>query len=142
MRIAIGRKGAYALSAAIHLARHSARHQDGSRLKAREIAEALAVPEAFLLRILSGLASAGILTAVSGRGGGYSLAADPADVSLLDIIEAAEGPVPSGRCLLSDGPCDPATACDMHTTWARAQHTLSDQLVATTLATILAERTR
>ena len=51
------------------------------------------MPDRFLLQILRNLVAHGLLRSTRGVIGGYTLARDPDDISLLDIIEAVEGPV-------------------------------------------------
>ena len=58
-----------------------------------KIAKEREMPERFLLQILSNLVNQGVLRSTRGVDGGYTLAGPPSDVSLLDIIEAIEGPL-------------------------------------------------
>ena len=60
------------------------------------------MPERFLLQILRNLVAHGILTSTRGVDGGYSLERDPQDISLLDVIEAIDGPLVS-NLPLGDG---------------------------------------
>lgn len=55
------------------------------------------MPERFLLQILRNLVTHGILRSTRGVDGGYSLVRQPDDISLLEIIEAIEGPIDSGE---------------------------------------------
>ncbi len=64
------------------------------------MAQAQGIPERFLLKILKPLVWAGLLRSVKGPNGGYCLAKRPSQISLLDIIEAADGPL-RGRTPLS-----------------------------------------
>ena len=57
------------------------------------IAEGEGSPERFLLKVLKPLVTAGILRSLKGPNGGYQLAKSPADVSILDIVEAVDGPM-------------------------------------------------
>jgi Rrf2 family protein len=51
------------------------------------------MPERFLLQILRSLVTHGILRSTRGVDGGYTLVRSPDEISLLEIIEAIEGPV-------------------------------------------------
>jgi Rrf2 family protein len=53
------------------------------------------MPERFLLQILRSLVTHGILQSTRGVEGGYSLDRDPSEISLLEIIEAIDGPLNS-----------------------------------------------
>ena len=71
------------------------------------LAQAGRMPERFLLQILRTLVVRGILRSIRGSDGGYALAKPPAEISLLDILEAIEGPITlHDRCAASqnDGP--------------------------------------
>lgn len=54
------------------------------------------MPERFLLQILRDLAKQGILHSTRGGGGGFVLDRDPAEISLLDLVEAVDGPLTGG----------------------------------------------
>ncbi|MEX2229849.1 MAG: Rrf2 family transcriptional regulator [Dehalococcoidia bacterium] len=131
MRITVGPKGDYAVRLAIDLARHYGQ----GRRKAREISAAMDIPKKYLSQILAPLVRRGLLTATAGPDGGYTLTREPERITLLDVIEAADGPL-EGTCLLTGGPCDAARACPAHGTWMRAQRALISELRATTLAVL------
>lgn len=58
-----------------------------------ELVKALKMPRPFLRKILQLLNKKGIVRSLKGKGGGFSLAAGPERISLLDVIEAFQGPV-------------------------------------------------
>jgi Rrf2 family protein len=62
------------------------------------------MPERFLLQILRNLVTHGILRSTRGVEGGYRLTRSPDQISLLDVIEAIEGPIDSGDPLSGDLP--------------------------------------
>ncbi len=128
MQIALGRKGDYAVRAMLELARH---HGQGRR-KAREIAAVMDIPERYLPQILALLVRHRLLVATAGPDGGYELARKPGEITLLEVVEAAEGPLATDVCLLRGGPCDWEHVCPLHTPWSRAQEALADQLRGTT----------
>ena len=79
----------YALQAACQL---SVAGQDAP-VPSKKLAETGGMPDRFLLQILRNLVSHGVLRSTRGVVGGYTLARRPEEISLLDIIEAVEGPV-------------------------------------------------
>src|SRR3972149_12145701 len=79
----------------------------------------------------AGLVAEGLLVAEHGPNGGYRLARPPTDLTLLDIVEAAEGPVTFKHCVLRDGPCDWEGTCPGHDTWSQAQNALATQFGST-----------
>ncbi len=70
------------------------RHPRGTVLQISRVANAEGVPEASLSKVFRQLARAGILQTHRGVGGGTSLARDPEQTSLRDVVEAVEGPLP------------------------------------------------
>ncbi|MBM4410376.1 MAG: Rrf2 family transcriptional regulator [Chloroflexi bacterium] len=130
MQIALERRGDYSVRAVIDLARH---YGDGRR-KAREIATVMDIPVRYLPQLLAPLVRRGLLVATAGPEGGYALARDPASISVLEVIEAVEGPLESPRCVLRGGPCDWDETCPLHETWGRARNALAGELGRTTFA--------
>lgn len=129
MQATLGRKGDYSVRAVIDVARYHGQR----RRKAREIAATMDIPVRYIPQILANLVRAGLLKAVSGPDGGYTLASEPADITLLDIVVAAEGPVELDACVLRGGPCDWEHACPLHIPWSNAQTALSGELSKWTL---------
>lgn len=85
----LSRTVAYAIQATVQLGAAGM----GATVPSRKLAEEGKIPDRFLLQILRGLVAQGLLHSTRGVVGGYSLARKPEDISLLDIIEAIEGPV-------------------------------------------------
>src|ERR1700746_265942 len=83
------RASSYAFHAFVFMASQKQNRPVPSHLVAR----AEGIPERFLLKVLKPLVSARILRSVKGPNGGYRLAQPAKDVSLLDVIEAVDGPV-------------------------------------------------
>ncbi|MGE3960509.1 MAG: Rrf2 family transcriptional regulator [Dehalococcoidia bacterium] len=128
MEISLGRKGDYAVRAVLVLARA---YGDGRR-KSRQIAAVMDIPERYLPQIMAPLVRAGIARATAGPDGGYELTRSPREVTLLEVVEAAEGPITGDRCLLQGGPCDWEHICPVHHAWARAHDGLAKELRRTT----------
>ncbi len=114
------------MRAVLDLANHT-----GVRRKAREIAEEMGIPSRYLTQILANLVQHGLLTAVAGPAGGYCLSRPAKDISLLDVVEAAEGPISLDRCVIKGGPCTWEDTCPIHVPWARAQKAMASQLSST-----------
>ncbi len=130
MQAAMGRKGDYSVRAVLDIARTAG----AGRRKAREIAASMEIPDRYLTQILAHLVSEGLLNAVAGPDGGYSLARSPETITLLDVVEAAEGPILLDQCVLRGGPCEWEEVCPVHTPWVRAQNALIAELSKTTFA--------
>lgn len=134
MKVRLGRRGDYALRAMISIARHPV----GERRKTRQITDEMALPERYTTQILASLTRSGLLNAVAGRDGGYCLGRPASEISVLEVVELAEGTITVNECILRGGPCDWVRVCPMHSTWSEAQEALTARLAATSLADLAA----
>ncbi len=133
MKITLGKKGDYSVRAVLDLARHFGT----GRRKAREIAVSMRIPDKYLARILADLVRCGLLTAVAGRDGGYQLRRAPSQISLLDVVEAAEGEMALRECVVRGIPCGGSDTCAVHQAWSEAQAAVERRLRRTTFAEIV-----
>jgi Rrf2 family transcriptional regulator, iron-sulfur cluster assembly transcription factor len=136
VNVTLSNRGNYAARAAICLARS---YEAGRPKKLREISAEMDIPRTFVSQILGDLVHAGIVVSSFGRNGGHRLASPPDQVTVADVIEAAEGPLASERCALGDGPCRWQAVCPLHETMTMATASLRETLASATLA-MLAER--
>jgi Rrf2 family protein len=104
------------------------------RIKGPELAERVGTTPGFVTQVLTPLVRSGWVRSDPGPTGGYSLTVDLADVSVLAVIEAVEGPTDSGRCVLLDRPCDERRTCALHVPWLRARSHLLRELAAVAIA--------
>lgn len=93
-----------AASLALHTASLLATNPD-SLITTSEAAEALGVSENHLSKVLQRLTKAGLVRSIRGPKGGYRLARSADEVTLLDVYEAIEGPLPETTCLLAKPMC-------------------------------------
>ena len=93
-----------AASIGLHAAVYLACHTDRA-YRAHEMAVALQVSEAHLIKVLERLARARVVTALRGPKGGFSLAARSTDLNLRDVFEAVEGKLDLATCLMKRGIC-------------------------------------
>jgi Rrf2 family protein len=135
VKLELTHRGAYAIRAVLTLAR-----EDGTDVvPARRIAKRMEIPVRFLPQVLGDLSRAGIVEARLGRAGGYRLAKTPASISVLDIIEAAEGDTRRQTCVLTGRPCgESSVPCDVHAVFSVAQVAILARLSETTVADVLA----
>src|ERR1700693_1226713 len=82
-----------ASSYAIHAMMYLADQEDQRSVASHHIARARKIPERFLLKVLRPLVSARILISLPGPNGGYHLARPANKISLLEILEAVDGPI-------------------------------------------------
>jgi len=111
----------------------------GSRPNRAALAEAGEIPEAFVGKILQSLARAGFIDSQRGMKGGFSLSVSPDDVTLLDVVEAIEGPTRLNACLVPGDSCGRKGSCPAHRVWAEAQDAMTRVLRRATIAKLAAE---
>jgi Rrf2 family protein len=126
----ITRQADYAVRAVLYLA------QNGSdkRAATSQIAEEQQIPPSFLAKIVSQLSVAGLLQTSRGARGGVSLARTPEEISLLEVVEAIDGPILLNECVAANGACTFGDDCPMRPVWCDAQAELVDRLKNTTFA--------
>ncbi len=97
------------------------------RIGGAALASAVGTSPAFLAQVMSPLVRHKWVESASGPGGGYSMAVDPEDISILALIEAVEGPTETG-CALRGGECSSTDRCAIHDAWTTARLTLQAEL--------------
>ena len=105
-----------------------------------EIAQAQGVPESYLAKIFQDLAKAGLVRSHRGARGGFTLARPPEEISLLQIIEAIEGPLALNHCLDPREGCERSAECPVHVALEGAQKRLVEALGAVNLHSLAAPR--
>lgn len=130
----------YAVRAGVALAREQAAadHQAPEPVKARELADAEAIPSKFLETILADLKRAEIVVSRRGAVGGYRLARPAAEVTVADVIRAVEGPLADVRGERPEALSYPAEQEALQRMWIALRANLRAVLEATTLADLAA----
>jgi Rrf2 family protein len=82
-----------------------------------EISREMSIPKSFLAKILQKLSKAAIVKSYRGVKGGFEIARDPAEITLLDVIEAVQGPVAMNICALDEALCGSSATCTIHPVW-------------------------
>jgi Rrf2 family protein len=116
----------------------AARRGEGA-IPARAIAKAQAIPVRFLEHQLAALHKAGLVESHRGAGGGCTLAREPAEIRVIDAIEALEGPSSPMWCLEAhdDESCPQDHHCGLQELWMRVDVAVRDVLERTTLADLV-----
>lgn len=124
-------KAEYGIRALIELALLNGKGPVG----AREIASKKGIPERFLEQQLTELKKAGLISSQRGASGGCSLAKDPSEITVLEVIEALDGPVLNQDCLVSkEQACSQDSCCVVQELWHQSQIKLKDYLKGVSLA--------
>src|SRR5271166_2183393 len=92
-----------ASSYALHAVAYMAAEGEDKPVASHHIARARGIPERFLLKVLKPLVSARVLRSVKGPHGGYRLARPATKVTVLEIIEAVDGPIRGTAPLAAEG---------------------------------------
>ena len=128
----ITRQADYAVRAVYHLTKLGPE----SRAATSQIAEEQHIPPSFLAKIISQLSVAGLLHTSRGARGGVSLARDPEEISLLDVVEAIDGPILLNECVADSAACDFTEDCPIRPIWCEAQQDLVGKLQGTSFAKV------
>ncbi len=100
---------------------------EGRRLTGTVLAQEVGTTASFLPQVMSPLIHAGWVVSERGPGGGYFLAEESDNVSILDVVEATEGPTIDERCALRDAPCPGDVPCQIHHVAVAAREMLRDE---------------
>ena len=122
----------YAVRVMIHLAGLP----PGKRTSRDELAEAADCPEQFLSKVLQNLTRAGLVISHRGNTGGFELPPAHREASLLEVIEAIEGPLRLNLCLTSERGCTRQAWCPAHGVWTQAQAAMADVLRKSTIGSL------
>ena len=122
----ITREADYSIRAILFLSRE---WPDGFPIPASVLAEEMNIPYRFLRRIIRKIANAGFVICERGRTGGVRLAKAPADISLLDILQAVDLRAVTLNCCLEDpGTCERQPICPVHHEMRSLQNILENEL--------------
>jgi Rrf2 family iron-sulfur cluster assembly transcriptional regulator len=123
------RKGEYAIRGIVFLATQPA---DQICLLS-DIASAVDVPQTFLAKIFQQFSKIGLVRSYRGTGGGFVLGRPPGKITLLEVVEAVEGPIIPNRCVTGEGVCDRSGSCNVHPVWVSVQDQVRGILTKVTL---------
>ena len=126
----ITRQADYATRAILYLARTG----KGERIATSQVAREQKIPPSFLAKIISQLSVAGLLHTSRGARGGISLAREPNQITLLEVIEAIDGPIKLNMCIEQQGGCMYEENCPLQPVWCNAQEELVTKLKNTNFA--------
>lgn len=126
----ITRQADYALRAMLYLSRL----EPNKRAATSQIAEEKRIPPSFLAKIISQLSIAGLIHTSRGAKGGVSLARAPEEITVLEVVEAIDGPIALNDCTHDPADCPFGDDCPLRVLWCSAQSDLISRLRNTTFA--------
>lgn len=104
---------------------------------ASELADRAHLELPTVAKVLKPLAQAGLVEGFRGVNGGYRLAHPPQAISLIDIVEAIEGPLAITECSIHEGQCGIEDHCGIRANWRRINDVVADALRNVSLAQML-----
>ena len=122
--IRLTKAGEYGLRAVRYLVENG----DDTRVSIGDISNNKNIPEPFLRKLFKPLVQQGIINSTRGVAGGVKLARKPEEITILEVVEALEGPLSLNECLMADAVCEFMTECGMHDVWEEAQAAMAKVL--------------
>lgn len=122
--IRLTKAGEYGLRAIRYLVENG----DKERISIGDISIHKNIPEPFLRKLFKPLVQQGIINSTRGVSGGVRLARQPDEITVLEVVEALEGPLALNDCLLDDSACEFLAECGMHDVWEEAQAAMAKVL--------------
>lgn len=133
----ITRQAEYAVRTVYYLAKQ----EPGVCIPTARIAKEQEIPSPFLAKIVMQLSSIGIVHTSRGARGGVRLARPPGSISLLEVVEAVDGPIEINDCVLDASRCDRTPTCPVRHTWSEAQADLVKHLAGATFGQLVSQST-
>ena len=131
----ISSKGRYALRLMIYIA---ALGDAEGKIALREVADREHISQKYLEQLVRPLMKAGLLKSVRGKGGGYMMAKDPAEVRAGDILRAVEGSTAPVACDGIDNSCARSDLCSTVKFWRGLDDVIEKYVDGVTLADLAA----
>jgi Rrf2 family protein len=112
----------------------------GTNAGAASIAERIQAPRNYLGKILQQLSREGLVISQKGLGGGFRLACEPKDISLLEIVDPIEQIDRWSGCILGRDACSEDNPCAIHSGWKAVKDAYMALLGDTTLADLVVQQ--
>lgn len=104
----------------------------------REIAASQGISEKYISRLMNPLNKAGFVRSIRGVKGGFVLAKNPADITLLAVVEAMEGRVAVVECVTDKAFCTKSNDCSACEMWTGLSAEIRQAMAKVTLADLVA----
>jgi Rrf2 family protein len=110
-----------------------ASHYGEGPIELKEIAKKEDISIKYLEQVINPLRSNGLVKAIRGSKGGYSLAKPPSEICLYDVIESLEGPLKLIECLSDSKACQKVRSCVTREIWKEVSDAISKIFYSVTL---------
>ena len=132
-KMGVSTRARYALRMMVRLAR-----QSGASATVPYLSRAEDISQPYAAQLMMAMRRAGLVTSRRGGGGGVILARPPAEVSVADVIEAADGPIHVVECDVDGVACRRQSRCVTRAVWEEAGTRLKAYFGSVTLAALVA----
>lgn len=102
--------------------------------------EELKLPYKYLTKIMTKLVKKGLVSALKGRNGGFTLVGDARAIYLCDILESIGEPLETNRCILGFETCNATNPCSLHAEWLKPKAAIESMLQTTSLASLIKDK--
>jgi Rrf2 family protein len=123
----VTREGDYGIRSVLYLARQPFKKVSF----VNEISDDYKIPRSFLAKILQKLVKAKIVRSYRGVKGGFSLAKQARDITVLDVLDAIQGKLAINICITDKKRCNFSKQCPTHYLWINIQSKMSEMLKTT-----------
>jgi Rrf2 family iron-sulfur cluster assembly transcriptional regulator len=130
MSVLFSRACEYSLRGLSEMARHPSQKQ----WTIQELAARTDTPAPFLAKTFQALVRGKLLNSSKGRGGGFSFARPPGEISIMQVVMILDGPTLVEACALGLPTCNDTNPCPFHSHWAGLRASIVDALSTQTLA--------
>jgi Rrf2 family protein len=132
--MSISTKGRYATRIVVLLA--SKANGDRTPMTKYEVAEAEAISPEYVQQLMSRLKIAGLVASHRGTTGGFSLARDPATITVGEVLRATEGALAPAPCCTAQH-CEREATCPTRPVWDEAAALLGELFERYTIADLV-----
>lgn len=119
---------------AVRIMIHLAGLPDNERVLLPTLAAAANAPASFLSKVLQALTRAGLIASRRGQQGGFEILPQGRNASVLDVVEAIDGPIRLNVCLDHCGVCSRKHWCPANPVWQKAQDAMLEVLRSSKVA--------
>ena len=131
----VSTRARYALRMMVRLARL----ESGASATVPYLSSSEEISTDYAAQLMMAMRRAGLVTSRRGVGGGVTLARPSYELSVADVIEAADGPIRVVECDVDGVPCRRQSQCATRAVWEEAGHRLETYFKSVTLDTLAAK---
>lgn len=129
----ITKKAEYCVRAMLDMAMQG----DGQLILVKDIARRQEISERFLEQVMTALRNAGLVRSSRGARGGFALARNPEDISLLDILRISMGKLCWSNCVHDPASCPRSATCAARDIWGEFGQVIESMAGALSLAQLV-----